>query len=127
MNQDDKKVGNLKKIAIHLEAGIRPEAMDLTREPILYEFVYGVGSHGLSPFELELAERKEREEWLTPVRTSELANFFCHHLIPQLEIPESVGAFYLRTLILRVSAANPREIIKAMAEAAGCGSGCYGH
>lgn len=126
MEEKDEKVGNLKKVAILLEAGTRPGVMDLTREPIPYEFVYGVGTHGLSPFEFALAEKGEGEERVIPVRTGEMTNFFGHHLIP-LEIPEGVGAFYLRTLIVEISAADPREIIKAMAEAAACGSGCCGH
>ena len=123
----DEKVGNLKRVAVFLEAGTRPEVMDLTREPILYDFVYGVGTLGLSPFELELAEKRKGEEMVIPVRPGEMANFFCHHFIPQLEIPEGVGEFYLRTMIAGISAADPREIIKAMAEAAACGSGCCGH
>jgi hypothetical protein len=124
MDEKDEKVGNLKKVAVLLEAGMSPEIMDLTPEPIPYDFVYGVGTHGLSPFEFELAEKSAGEEMLTPVRTCEMANFFCHHFIPQLEIPEGVGAFYLRMLIAEISAADPREIIKAMAEAAACGTGC---
>jgi hypothetical protein len=123
----DEKVGNLKKVAVLLEAGTRPEIMDLTPAPIPYDFVYGVGTHGLSPFEFELTEKSEGEEILIPVRTGEMADFFCHHFIPQLEIPEGVGVFYLRTLIAGISAADPKEIIKAMAEAAACGSGCCGH
>ena len=123
----DEKVGNLKGVAVFLEAGTGPEAMDLTREPTPYDFVYGVGTHGLSPFEFALADKGEGDEMVIPVRPGEMANFFCHHFIPQLEIPEGVGAFYLRMLIAEIDAANPREIIKAMAEAAACGSGCCGH
>ena len=127
MDEKDKKVGNLKKVAVLLEAGTGPEAMDLTREPTPYDFVYGVGTHGLSPFEFALADKGEGDEMVIPVRTEEMANFFCHHFMPQLEIPEGVGAFYLRIRIARVNAADPREIIKAMAEAAACGTGCCGH
>jgi hypothetical protein len=127
MDKKDGKVGNLKKVAVLLEAGTRPEAMDLTREPIPYDFVYGVGAHGLSPFEFELADKGEGDEMVIPVHTEEMADFFCHHFIPQLAIPAGVGEFYLRTRIAGVSAADPREIIKAMAEAAACGRGCCGH
>lgn len=123
----DEKVGNLKKIAVLLEAGTRPDVMGLTHEPIPYDFVYGVGTHGLSPFEFELADKGEGDEMLIPVRTEEMADFFCHHFIPQLAIPEGVEELYLKTRIVGVSAADPREIIKAMAEAAACGTGCCGH
>jgi hypothetical protein len=127
MDKKDKKVGNLKKVAVLLEAGTGSEAMDLTREPITYDFVYGVGVHGLSPFEFELADKGEGDEMVIPVHTEEMADFFCHHFIPQLTIPEGLGKIYLRTRIAGVSAAEPMEIVKAMAEAAACGSGCCGH
>ena len=127
MDEKDEKVGNLKRVAILLEAGTRPEVMDLTREPIPYDFIYGVGTHGLSPFELELAEKRRGERIVIPVCTGEMANFFCHHFIPRLRIPEGVEAFYLRTLIDRINTPDPKEIIKAMAEAAACGSECCGH
>jgi len=127
MGEYDQKVGNLKKVAVLFEAGRRPESMDLTREPICYDFVYGVGPHGLSPFEFELANMGEGEEIVIPMSTRGMPDFFCHHLIPLSAIPEGVGAFYLRMRIVGVSAADQREVIKAMAEAAACGSGCCGH
>jgi hypothetical protein len=127
MDERGEKVGSLKKISVLLEAGMRSEVMDLTREPIPYDFVYGVGTHGLSPFEFELSEKREGDEIIIPLRTDEMANFFCHHVIPQLGIPEGVGEFYLRALIAEISAADPRDIIRAMAEASACRSGCCGH
>ena len=127
MDEMDEKVGNLKKVGVLLEAGTSPDSMDLTSEPIPYDFVFGIGTHGLSPFESELEGRRRGEEMVIPVQAGETADFFCHHLIPRLEIPESVGAFYLKAFIAEINGADPREIIRAMAEASACGSGCCGH
>jgi len=62
-----------------------------------------------------------------PVRGEELAGLFQHLFIPSLAVLESVGAFYLRVKIVRVSEADPKEVIKAMAEAGSCGDHCCGH
>ncbi len=127
MEGKDEKVGNLKKVTVLFEAGTRPETMDLTHEPIPYEFIYGVGTHGLSPFEFELANKAGGDEMVLPMSKGEMSDFFCHHFIPQLAIPEGGEGFYLRMRIVGVSAPDQREVIKAMAEAAACGGGCCGH
>jgi hypothetical protein len=127
MEGKDQKVGNLRKISVLLQAGTRPETMDLTGEPIPYDFIYGVGTRGLSPFEFELANKAGGDEMVLPVNTEEMPDFFCHHFIPKLAIPEGVEIFYLRIRIVGVSSPDQREVIKAMAEAAACESGCCGH
>ncbi len=127
MDRKYERVGNLKRVVVLLEAGKSREVGDLTGEPIPYDFVYGVGAHGLSPFEVELANKSEGHEMVVPMSTGRMGDFFCHHLIPQLAIPAGVEVFYLRMRIVGVSVAGQREIIKAMAEAAACGSGCCGH
>jgi hypothetical protein len=127
MDEIDRKVGHLKKISVLLQAGTKPETMDLTGEPIPYDFIYGVGTRGLSPFEFELANKAGGDELVLPMNTEEMPDFFCHHFIPQSAIPEGVESFYLRIRIVQVSAPDRREIIKAMAEAAACESGCCGH
>jgi hypothetical protein len=127
MDKKDVRVGNLKKIRVLLEAGLTPQAMDLTGESIPYDFIYGVGTQGLSPFEFELANKGEGDELVISISKEQMPNFFCHHFIPQLWIPEGVGAFYLKVRIAAVNSPDQREVIKAMAEAAACGSGCCGH
>jgi hypothetical protein len=127
MDEIDQKVGHLKKISLLLQAGTSAETMDLTREPIPYDFIYGVGTQGLSPFEFELSNKAGGDEIVLAVGTKEMPDFFCHHFIPPLAIPEGVEVFYLRLRIVGVSAPDQREVIKAMAEAAACGSGCCGH
>ena len=120
-------IGPLKKISLLLEAGTGPDKTDLTDEPIAFEFIFGAGSQGLSPFEFQLANKKEGDGLSMRVRGEELADLFQHLLIPSLAVPESAGTFYLKVKIVKVSEADPKEVIKAMAEAGSCGDHCCGH
>jgi hypothetical protein len=127
MEEKDEKVGHLKKISVRMEAGKHAETMDLTREPVPCDFIYGTGMQGLSPFEFELADKRAGDILTVHLRGEEIPRFFEHLCIPQLTILEGVSAFYLRVRIVEVSEPDQREIIKAMAEAAACGDSCCGH
>ena len=127
MNENLQVVGPLKKIRLLLEAGTGPDKLDLSLEPIPFEFILGVGSQGLSPFEFQLADKKEGDGLSLHIRVEELSDLFQHLLIPSLAIPESISAIHLNVKIVKVSQADPKEVIKAMAEAAGCGDHCCGH
>ena len=127
MNENLQVVGPLKKIRLLLEAGTGPDKLDLSLEPIPFEFILGVGSQGLSPFEFQLADKKEGDGLSLHIRVEELSDLFQHLLIPSLAIPESISEIYLNVKIVKVSQADPKEVIKAMAEAAGCGDHCCGH
>ncbi|RPJ22429.1 MAG: hypothetical protein EHM26_01540 [Desulfobacteraceae bacterium] len=127
MSEEWQTIGPLKKISLLLEAGTGPDKTDLTAGPIPFEFIFGAGSRGLCPFEFQLANRKEGDALSMRVRGEELADLFQHLLIPSLAVLESVGALYLKVEIARVSEADPKEVIKAMAEAGSCGDHCCGH
>lgn len=127
MRENGLAVAPLKKISLMLEAGTGPGKTDLTAKPIPFEFIFGVGAQGLSPFELELADRKEGDGLSIPVKREEQSDFFQHLFVPALTMPESTGAFYLKVKILKVSESDPKEVIKAMAEAAACADHCCGH
>jgi len=127
MNEEWQTIGPLKKISLLLEAGTGPDKTDLTAGPIAFEFIFGAGSQGLCPFEFQLADKKEGDALSMRVRGEELADLFQHLLMSALAVLESVGAFYLKVKIVRVSEADPKEVIKAMAEAGSCGDHCCGH
>ena len=127
MNENLQVVGPLKKIRLLLEPGTGPDKLDLSLEPIPFEFILGVGSQGLSPFEFQLADKKEGDGLSLHIRVEELSDLFQHLLIPSLAIPESISAIHLNVKIVKVSQADPKEVIKAMAEAAGCQDHCCGH
>jgi hypothetical protein len=127
MEKRNRKVGPLKKITLILEAGMEPETMDITRSPVSYDFIYGTGSQGLSPFEFALADKKAGDIVNLHLRGEEIPSFFQHLSIPQLAVLDGVSAFYLTVRVVEVSEPEQREILKAMAEAAECGDSCCGH
>jgi hypothetical protein len=56
------KVENLKKVSLRLEAGTTAYRMDLTPAVLEFEFIFGIGSGGMSPFEYQLVNKAAGEE-----------------------------------------------------------------
>jgi hypothetical protein len=127
MSDNVKMVRPLSKISLILEAGTEPGKTDLSNGPIALEFILGAGSQGLCPIEFQLTNKKEGDTLILPVSGDGLADLFQHLFMPSLVVLESLGTFYLRVNIVTVCEANPRELIKAMAEAGSCGDHCCGH
>ena len=127
MGENRQAVGPLRKISLLLEAGTGPDKTDLSAGPVAFEFIFGVGSRGLSPFEFQLANKKEGDGLSLRIRGEEVVDLLQHLLIPSLAALESVAAFYLKVKIVKVNEADPKEVIKAMAEAGSCGDSCCGH
>ena len=127
MGDSRQAVGPLKKISLRLEAGTGSGKTDLTAGPIAFEFIFGVGSQGLSPFEFELADKKEGDGLSLHVRGEEIVDLLQHLLVPSLAALEGVHAFSLKVNIVGVNEADPKEVIKAIAEAGSCGDHCCGH
>ena len=127
MREDGLAVAPLKQIILILKAGTGPDKTDLTAEPIPFEFIFGVGAQGLSPFEFELAGKREGDCFTIPMRGEKVQEVFQHLLIPALQALEKVASFHLKTQIVGVREADPKQVIKAMAEAAACADHCCGH
>jgi hypothetical protein len=122
-------VDNLKKISLSIEAGSTPRDMNLTPQPIACEFIFGIGPSGMSPFEYRLAGKKAGDSLLLPLAGAESQHFFEHIVVPIEHLFENRGAVYLKFTIVNATAADSREIVKAMAQTAhlgedGCGGGC---
>ena len=127
VKMEKERIDFLKKITLSIEAGTVPDSMDLTPQSSLFEFVYGLGSAGLTPFEFQLADKAVGEEVRLRINREEIQEFFQHLMLPPLNLPEKLDSFYLRVKIREVVPADQREVIKAMAEIANCGDHCCGH
>lgn len=125
-----KKVDNLKKIELLLEAGTTPNKMDLTSQPVKRTFIFGTGSEGLTPFECELANKSSGDEIIVNVERSQIASRFGHMAQFILDDMETQDSFYLKVEIVNITAPENREIVRAISEnlkhgdACGCGCGC---
>ena len=129
MAQDDEqgRVGPLKKVVLLLEAGAAADRLDFTPGAVRAGFIYGLGMSGLSPLELAISGKREGDECLLRAGRNELPEFFQHISIPPLGIPETVEAFTLKITVAEVSTPDQREVVRAMADMADCGGHCCGH
>ena len=124
---ETEKIEVLKKITLSVEAGTAPDATDLTPQSSQFEFIYGLGISGLTPFEIQLADKTVGEEIHLHISREEIPQVFQHLLLFPLNLPEHLDAIYLKLKITRVIQADQREVIKALAEMANCEDVCCGH
>ena len=128
------KVEHTQKIRLLFQAGTSAEVMDLTPKTPAFEFIFGMGSSGLTPFEYALSDKSEGDEVTFPLKKGDLNQFF-DHLYPSLgDLFEERDEIFLTAKIVSIAPAGSREIVKALAEIAeaggcggGCGCGCGGH
>ena len=121
------KVEKLKKVSLSIEAGTRPDHMDLISSPLSLEFVFGLGVEGLSPLEFELSDRSVGETFVLSLDRGRLNGLFGHIPVHLPVAGDEEGRLYLRIRVEGVTAADEMEIIRAMAENASCGGDCCGH
>lgn len=123
------KVENLKKITLSLQAGTSQDTMDLAPKYPEIEFIFGLGTEGMTPFEYELADRTEGESTLLHLKKKDFCSFFEHLNPPLVDLFDGRDDVYLKVKIDAVTPAGNREVVKAMAAmaahgGAGCDCGC---
>jgi hypothetical protein len=121
------KIGPLKKVALSIEAGTTLESTDLTPQPSLLEFIYGLGAKGLTPIEFHLADKTVEDEVQLQINVEQIPHVFEHLILPPIKIPEDVNVLYLKFRVMEIIPADQREVIKALAEISECGDACCGH
>jgi len=124
---ETEKIEVLKKIILSVEAGTAPDSMDLTPQPSQFEFIYGLGTSGLTPFEIQLADKTVGQEVQLHMSREDIPQVFQHLVFFPLNLPEHADSFYLKLKIKSVLQADQREVIKALAEIANCEDHCCGH
>ena len=131
------QVDYLKKVQLRIEAGAEAGKWDLTPEPRVLTLVCGAASEGLCPFEYELIGKRSGDRLELAIPASRLSATMAHLLLPLREVLAFASmppVLALGVTIEAVADPNPREVIRAMAEATnadGCGGdcscGCGGH
>jgi hypothetical protein len=119
-------IGPMKKVTLRIETGHTRDLMDLTRTPISFEFIFGVGVQGLSPFEAAFDGKACGDAVFLKIHSRETTELFEHLSLPLDEFIHKAPVFYLRATIDKVAAAEDREIVSAMAGASACGQGDCG-
>ena len=124
------KVENLKKVTLQLQAGTTAGHMDLTPAASEFEFIFGIGPSGMSPFEYQLVDKTAGEEIGIQVKKEELYSLFEHLHPPIMNLFEKQDALHLKIKILRIEQPENAEVIKALSETVShhhdcdCGCGC---
>lgn len=124
MGDKKEKIRHLKKVHLSLETGRSHDLMDLTHEPIRFDFIFGLGIDGLSPFEFELAEKEVGETITLSIQREQVPEMFGHltNLLPTF--PGDEQSFYLKVHVLELSSVDQREVIKSLADTTGCDDHC---
>jgi hypothetical protein len=118
------KVENLKKITLELEAGTSSQEMDLSLDNSEFEFIFGIGTSGISPFEYELVNKTEGQRVMMELKRDGLADFFEHLHQPILHLALDQQSLFLNVKIKKIAPVDHREVVKAMADLTSHGHGC---
>ncbi|MGD2100146.1 MAG: hypothetical protein PVG35_21440 [Desulfobacterales bacterium] len=125
-----KKIENLKKVRLILEAGKTAKKMDLTPQALEFEFIFGIGPAGMCPFEYQLVNKKEGDRVLLHLKRDEIHLFLGHLQLPVIHLLEANNSFYLKAKVAKIEQPDSKEMVKALAELTShpgdcsCGCGC---
>ena len=124
MDSEKEMIRHLKKVHLSLETGRTPDSMDLTPTPLRFDFIFGLGTEGLTPFEYELAERAVGETFVLSVSKGGMPELFGHLIFLLPALPEEREPIYMKIGLLGMSPVDQREVIRSMAETTGCKEHC---
>jgi len=107
-------VENLTKVTLRLQAGTTADHMDLTPTALEFEFIFGIGSGGMCPFEYQLVNKAAGEKIVIQVKKEELYPLFEHLRPPIMNLFEEHDGLHLKIKILRIEKPENTEVIKAL-------------
>lgn len=117
-------------MAVTLQAGKDRDTLDLTPDPVLFDFIYGVGKEGFCAFESALFGKVAGEKSTITITADEAGEIFGHmrmQICSSLGLTKIADPFFLEITVTGVSQADNRELVQAIAKAAsqgGCGGSC---
>jgi hypothetical protein len=120
-------VAPLKKIILKLAVSPDAPAGGASCAEVDFAFVFGIGTQGLSAFEMELMGKHPGDRMHLHVSTAQMEDYFEHLCLSLLKTLKTDPPFELDLTIREVSPVSERELIKAMAQKdgdGGCGCGC---
>ena len=117
----------MSKVTLSLSAGEDGTRAENGLDPKQFDFVYGIGSEGLTPLESVLEGRQENDELFLEIKGNDPVHIFQHLWFPEIDALFREAPSLLKITVLSVSEATPRDVIRALAETARCGDDCCSH
>lgn len=124
-------ISMLKKVRLGLEIFDPKETAPQAGSPTELSFIYGAASDGLSPFEVELNEKKEGDLFSISLPSAGGRKYFCHLYFLILEavglmaLPDPL---HLKISVTSVDTPENREVVRFIAQSVshegGCGGDC---
>ncbi len=116
------KAEHLKKVSVTVSPECGNDAV--SAESRSFEFIYGIGVEGLTPFESVIAGARTGDTIPIQIGSEDIAALFGHLLPCGAGFPETPQVTCLNVCIGRISEPTPREVVRAIAGNASCGSDC---
>lgn len=122
----------LKKLTFKVWSGKSQQTMNTAIEPVEWSFIYGIGTAGLSDFEIAINELERGEVFELDIEKSSL-NLYFGGLFglfgARLVMPNGEGEISMKFKLEELATPEPKEIVTAIAElqksgGCGCGSDC---
>ena len=126
MENNSHTVEALKKVSLIYTIGSTPESEDLIFAPKPLEFIFGIGTEGLTAFECALDGKFSGDKGSIEVNTKKFSEIFGHIISQNDMSPAGGNHFYLHYTITGISDTSPGEVVRSMASVVGsdCGGGC---
>lgn len=125
-----KQEKHLKKIKINVWSQRKGGASRGKSEPFEWSFIYGIGTEGLSDFEMAIDELGAGGVFELEINEATMRSYFGWLYCPitsQLTIEHGEGPLAMKFELKEIEAIEPKEIVTAIAEMqkqGGCGSDC---
>ena len=118
------EIAHLKRVTLMVSGGSSKDAADASKVCKRISFIFGLGTDGLSPFEMELSGKGPGDVVYLDMLDKNPGQFFGHVFLwfmPDLALLESR---VLKVVIEKVEEASQREVVKELAEISEYGHGC---
>lgn len=119
-----KTVKPLHIICLEVRAGSKPGAQDLTSRPLSFEFIFGLGVQGLTPFECQLEGLPMGSETSLELKREAIPLTFLNLSHYFIKLGEKQSPLFLTVKVVDIRPAESREVIRAMARQTECGNDC---
>ncbi len=116
-------IGPLTKVALAFHVITDKTEHRPVRPDIHFEFIYGIGTQGITSFEKDLHAKSPGDSITFCMNGVDLQDHFEHLLCPLMEVIQVQPPVDLEIEVKSVTPASSRELVSAMAK---LGGGCHG-